>query len=77
MRTQAEIDAAVDAFNAAHPPRLRDEKSPRQRMAEAISAQPKPPQEPCGRASSAPFRGVYSTRTGHRRTWKREIRNPR
>jgi hypothetical protein len=62
----------IAAFNAAHP------------------AKPRPPVEPI-RFTGGPapvdlskiataepaFRGVYSTKTGHRRTWKREVRNPR
>jgi len=73
MRTAAEIEAAVDAFNREHPPRPSV-------PAEPIRFGGTPaPESLVGFAAGrvVPFRGVYSTRTGHNRTWKGEIRNPR
>lgn len=68
----------VAAFNAAHPPRPPVPAEP------IRFAGPSPEEVALVERVKAlrprgvePFRGVRSTRTGHNRTWKGEIRNPR
>jgi hypothetical protein len=61
----------IEAFNRQHPPRVR-------KPAEPIRFTGGPAPADFAPATAEPkFRGVYSPKTGHRRTWKREVPNPR
>lgn len=72
MGTETSADP-IDAFNAAHPPRIAPPVEPIR-----FTGGPAPADlRTFATARPITFRGTYSPRTGHARRWTRENRNPR